>query len=68
MLEFRQETVFCLGYRFSKHKITGYTKIWGPWLPALLATPMGLFRYGVVFHLVLISTSRSGFSTVGTSL
>jgi len=42
MFNFRRTTLFCLGYRFTKHKMTIYAKnLWGamtPWSP--LATPM----------------------------
>jgi len=42
MFDFKLATVFCLGYRLSKHKITTYfKKLWGgmaPWSP--LATPV----------------------------
>ena len=34
MLDFRRATVFCLGYRLSKHKITRYAKNFGEaWAP-----------------------------------
>jgi len=29
MFDFKQEAVFCLGRRFSKHKMTGYGEILG---------------------------------------
>jgi len=44
MFDFRQATVFCLGYRPSKHKMTRYANNLGgvvPWAP--LATLMHLF-------------------------
>jgi len=32
MFDFKLATVFCLGYRLSKHKITTYfKKLWGAW-------------------------------------
>jgi len=37
MFDFRRATVFCLGRRFSEHKITIYAKIWETL--ALWATP-----------------------------
>jgi len=38
-LDFKQATVFCLGYRLPKHKMTRCAKsLEGPWSP--LATPM----------------------------
>jgi len=33
MFDFKQATVFSLGYRLSKHKMTRYAKNWVAWLP-----------------------------------
>jgi len=42
VLDFRLAAVVCMGYHLSKHKMTGYSKIFGgamaSWAP--LATPM----------------------------
>jgi len=65
---------FCLGHRFSKHKMTRYAKIWGVWPPGLpLATPMGPallafhenFAHSAIFYIVSrihVYFTKSGIS------
>ena len=50
MLDVRRATVFCLGYHYSKHKITDMLNIWGGSCPPgfLLATPM-VSTKGILF-------------------
>ena len=68
MFDFRRITLFCLGYRLSKCKMTIYAKIWGrPGLPGYVDDrndQIVLSRHHTVFHAIPNETSIYDSCTV----